>query len=184
MTGLRFPDPPLTDDAVWLRPWLEHDVTPAWRATQDELIPRFTRVPVNQTEEDVRRYVEEQEPARQAGEALSFVIADACRDEFLGAISLLRFDWREHRGEVGYWVASWARRRGTATRAVMLLSRWALHDLGLTRLASHADIDNEASQKVAERCGIIREGVLRSYEERSGRRHDLVVFSLLPDDLR
>jgi RimJ/RimL family protein N-acetyltransferase len=183
MTELRFPDPPLADDSIRLRPWSEADVDAAFRATQDALIPRFTRVPENQTEDGLRRFVTGQEPAREAGEALPLAIADAETDELLGSISLLRFEWPERRGEVGYWLAPWARGRGVATRAVRLLSRWALIELGLARLALHADIDNEASQRVAERCGFTREGVLRSFEERKGRRYDLVVFSLLPGDL-
>jgi RimJ/RimL family protein N-acetyltransferase len=183
MTELRFPDPTLADDRIRLRPWSEADVDPAFRATQDALIPRFTRVPENQTEEDVRRFVEGREPARKAGEALPLVIEDAQTDELLGSISLLRFEWPERRGEVGYWLAPWARGRGAATHAVRLLSRWALNELGLARLALLTDTDNRASQRVAERSGFSREGVLRSFEERKGRRYDLVVFSLLPGDL-
>lgn len=183
MTELRVPDPPLVDEVIRLRPWLEADLEAAYRATQDVLIPRFTRVPENQTKEQLRLYFGGQEPARKAGEALALAVADAATDEFLGSIALLRFEWGERRGEVGYWLAPWARGRGAASRAVRLLSRWALTELGLARLALHTDTHNHASQRVAERCGFTREGVLRSFEERKGRRYDNVVFSLLPADL-
>jgi hypothetical protein len=53
MTHLPFPDPPLADDPIRLRPWSETDADATFRATQDPLIPRFTRVPERQTEEDV-----------------------------------------------------------------------------------------------------------------------------------
>jgi len=183
MPKLPFPDPPPADDLIRLRPWREADVKPAHRATQDALIPRFTSVPLNQSEENVRRYFAGQEPARKAGEALTLAIADARSDTFLGTIALLRLEWAHGRGEVGYWVAPWARRRGVATRAVGMLSRWALRELDLGRLALLTDIDNEASQAVARRCGFQREGVLRAFERREdGRRHDLVVFSLLAED--
>lgn len=184
MTALPLPDPPLADDLVRLRPWSQADVHAAFRATQDALIQRFTRVPENQTEADVRRFFEGREPARRIGEALTLVIADARSDDLLGVISLLRLEWEQRRGEIGYWVAPWVRGRGVATRATRLLSRWALRDLGLARVALHTDTDNEASQKVAERCGFAREGVLRSYEQRKGSRHDFVVFSLVREDLR
>jgi RimJ/RimL family protein N-acetyltransferase len=183
MPELRFPDPELIDEVVRLRPWRETDVNPAHRATQDPLIPRFTSVPERQSEADVRRFFDGLEPARKEGERLTLAIADARTDEFLGAISLLRFDWSARRGEIGYWLAPWARGRGATTRAVRLLSRWALTELGLGRLALHTDTGNVASQRVAERSGFTREGVLRSFEMREGRRYDLVVFSLLPDEL-
>jgi RimJ/RimL family protein N-acetyltransferase len=183
MTHLPFPDPPLADDPIRLRPWSETDADATFRATQDPLIPRFTRVPERQTEEDVRGFLASRGPAREAGEELGLAIADAQTGELLGAISLLRFEWPERRAEIGYWLAPWARGRGVATRAVRLLSRWALTDLGLARLALHADADNESSQRIAERCGFTREGVLRSFEELKGRRRDVVVFSLIPGDL-
>lgn len=180
---LRLPDPPLRDDAVLLRPWTQDDVDDAWRATQDPLIARFTRIPPNQSVDDVRRFIAAHEPARRAGEGLELAIADAETGAFLGAVGLLRLEWDERRGEIGYYVAPWARGRGVAGRAVMLLSRWALTHAGLARLALFTNTDNPASQRVAERCGFVREGVLRSVEERDGRRDDLVLFSLLPADL-
>jgi RimJ/RimL family protein N-acetyltransferase len=78
-----------------------------------------------------------------------------------------------------------ARGRGVATRAVLLIARWAIRDCGLRRLQLRADIANAASQRVAEKAGFKREGVLRSvrYSERQGRRVDFAVFSLLPDEL-
>ena len=183
MTRLPFPDPPLADELIRLRPWTQADAGDACTATQDPLILHHTHVPAGQSEDDLRRFIDEREPRRLAGDELGFVIAAAGDDAFLGCVSLLRFDWPDRRGEIGYYLAEWGRGRGVMTRAVRLLSRWALEDLGLARLEVIADIDNAPSQAVAERCGFTREGVLRSYEERNGRRVDVVLFSLLPQDL-
>jgi len=49
------------------------------------------------------------------------------------------------------------------------------------QLSTH--VDNPASQRVAERAGFRREGVLRSWEELRGSRVDLVMFSLVAADL-
>jgi len=183
MGELRLPDPPLRDDVVRLRPWCEEDVEHAHRAIQDPLISRFTRVPAGETVEQLREFVAGHAAARIAGDGLELAITGAETDVFLGAIGLLRLEWSERRGEIGYYLAPEARGRGVATRAVRLLSRWALTQAGLARLALQADTDNHASQRVAERCGFTREGVLRSVEERNGQRHDLVMFSLLAAEL-
>ena len=42
---------------------------------------------------------------------------------------------------------------------------------------------NEASQRLAESAGFTREGTLRRYRTRHGEREDLIMFSLLPEDL-
>jgi RimJ/RimL family protein N-acetyltransferase len=86
-------------------------------------------------------------------------------------------------GGVGYWLLQEGRGKGLATRSVWLISRWALRELELSRLSLTTEPSNERSQRVAERSGFVREGVLRSYAEIAGRRVDCVVFSLLPADL-
>jgi RimJ/RimL family protein N-acetyltransferase len=89
-----------------------------------------------------------------------------------------------YRGRIGYWVARHARGAGICTRALRLLSRWALIDLELARLDLITDPDNRASQRVAEKVGYRREGVLRSHlRHPDGRMRDSVIFSLLPGDL-
>jgi RimJ/RimL family protein N-acetyltransferase len=183
MPELRYPDPPLADDVVRLRPWSDADVDAAHAATQDPLIPRFTRIPEQQTKAQLRAFIADRDARRIAGEVLACVIADPRSDALLGSVALMRFDWDEHRAEIGYWLAPQARGRGVATRAVALLARWALRELGLARLAITTDVDNLPSQAVAERCGFTREGVLRAFQERNGRRFDVVMYSLLPEDL-
>ena len=86
---------------------------------------------------------------------------------------------------IGYWCVPGARGRGLTTRALRLLSRHALEDLGVQRLELITDPDNHASQRVAEKVGFRREGVLRSHLlHPDGRRRDSVMFSLLPGELR
>ncbi len=180
---LPLPDPPLEDGRVRLRVWTEADLGPANRATQDPRIHHFTGVPSSPTPEQTRAFFDAQRSLREAGSELTLAIADSRDDSFLGTISLLRFEWQARRAEIGYWVAPWARGRGVATSAVRLLSRWALRELGLARLALHTHPDNHASQHVAERAGFIREGALRSFDTRGDQPRDIIVFSLLPGDL-
>jgi RimJ/RimL family protein N-acetyltransferase len=90
-----------------------------------------------------------------------------------------------YRGRIGYWIAAPARGHGVCTRALRVLSRWALDELGLRRLDLITDPDNVASQRVAEKVGFQREGVMRSHLlHPDGRLRDSVMFSLLPGELR
>jgi RimJ/RimL family protein N-acetyltransferase len=54
----------------------------------------------------------------------------------------------------------------------------------MARVQIYADVTNAGSQRVAERAGFVREGVLRSHSQLKGERFDSVIFSLLPADLR
>ena len=90
-----------------------------------------------------------------------------------------------YKATVGYWVAAASRGQGVCTRALRVLSRHALETLELQRVDLVTDPDNAASQRVAEKVGFRREGVLRAHlRHPDGRIRDSVMFSLLPRELR
>jgi RimJ/RimL family protein N-acetyltransferase len=156
--SIPLPDPPPAAGGVRLRPWREADLPAALRGTHDPLVPRFTRIPENNTMENLRAHLWSHGSERESGEALHLAIADAASDEFLGAISLLRFAWDEARCEVGYWLAPEGRGRGAATAGARLIADWALASLPVERVEIRTHPENAASQRVAERAGFAREG--------------------------
>jgi RimJ/RimL family protein N-acetyltransferase len=164
---------------VTLRRFREDDVPALTEACQDPEIPRWTNVPSPYTEEDARVFIHD--TLRGDREEMSLAIADARTDELLGAIGLrLRAPGL---AEIGYWLAAPARGRGAATRAARLICQWAFAEMPLARMQLHTLPGNEASERVAERAGFTREGVLRSFGEMKGRRVDITMFSLLPGEL-
>ena len=60
---------------------------------------------------------------------------------------------------IGYFLLPVARGRGLATRAVRLMGKWLIAERGATTLRLFTDPANEASQRVAERCGFTRIGL-------------------------
>jgi RimJ/RimL family protein N-acetyltransferase len=164
----------LEDDVVRLRPFEESDVPAIVDACQDPEIPRWTAVPSSYTEADARAWL-------ASDEEESFAVVDRASGELLGSIGVRYLDGGI--GEVGYWVKREARGRGVATRALGLVARWALVKKRLGRFQLRADVANEPSQRVAEKAGFVREGVLRSALAFKDERHDVVMYSLVPDDL-
>jgi RimJ/RimL family protein N-acetyltransferase len=153
-----------------------------YQACQDPEIPRWTVVPSPYSEADAHAFVAGQRERQRTGEAAPMAIVNADGGEFLGSIEVTLLDWRSGRGEIGYWVAAAARRRGIALRAVRLVSQWAFSELRIERLELLVEPENGPSQGVAEAAGYTREGTLRSYRPMKGRRPDFIVFSLLPGD--
>ncbi|MEV5752372.1 GNAT family protein [Actinoallomurus sp. NPDC052308] len=186
MPTLSFPDPPLADGIVALRPWRRSDAPQRFAGFSDPLCLRFSWPFVEPfTEAHVVESFDEQEDARLRGEELDLAIVDATDpDHVWGRVSMYDVDLGEARAAVACWLASHARGRGVATRALRLLARWAFDSLALARLELTCAPDNVASQRVAESCGFVREGVLRSHIQFKGERRDTVVFSLLPGELR
>jgi len=104
-------------------------------------------------------YLAAKREAWAEGTGASFAICDATLpDTCLGQVFIEQDD--DGRGSVGYWL------------------------LEESRGKLHTDQENVASQRVAERAGFTREGVLRAYNgRRDGTRADALVYSLLPQDL-
>jgi RimJ/RimL family protein N-acetyltransferase len=164
----------LEDDAILLRAYTEDDVPALVAALNDREISRWTRIPFPYTEEDAREFL-------RSRTETAFAVTDKRTGELLGGIGL-RLP-AEGIGEVGYWVRREARGRGVATRALLLISRWALEDQRLVRVQLTAEPGNVASQRVAEKAGYVREGLLRRFLSIGGERRDCVIYSLLPGDL-
>ena len=175
-SGLSCPDRPLSDGAVELRPIEKRDVGLVERAASDPEIRRRFGLSRDRPSEYLARFRD----AARGGSAAAFVICDVGGESF-GVVTVELGN--AGKGQVGYWLLPEGRGEGRATRAVRLTARWALSQPGVARLELSTDPENTASQRVAERSGFRREGVLRSYHEVGGRREDAVFFSLLPGEL-
>lgn len=183
MIPLLLPDPQLADERVVLRALAEGDVAGVVEACQDPLIQRFTRVPESYGEVQARAFIGGAPDRRAHGLSLELAIAGASDARLAGVIGLVRDRWDAERAEVGYWVAPQARGAGLASRALALLSRWALAEAGFARIDLQAALSNPGSIRVAERCGYVREGRLRRAWYRGEEREDMALFSLVDGDL-
>jgi RimJ/RimL family protein N-acetyltransferase len=175
---LRPPDPPLRDELVELRPWLYRDVPAIVVACNDPEIARWTTVPSPYSEEDARAWLQRCETAWADG-AAPLAVVERASGELAAAITL----WVHSRtGELGYWAAPDYRGLGYVPRAVRLVCTWAFDELQLPRVQLGTFPGNAASERVAEKCGFMREGVLRAWMEQRGERRDVTMWSLLPGD--
>lgn len=169
----------LRDGELLLRPWTEDDVDALIAGCNDpEVAHWIPTIPHPYTREDALAFIRgEVRPEHQA-------LAIELSGQVVGGIGI-GLNSHEYRATMGYWVAAEARGQGICTRALRLLTRHALEELELQRVDLVTDPDNLASQRVAEKVGFQREGVLRAHlRHPDGRIRDSVMFSLLPGELR
>jgi ribosomal-protein-alanine N-acetyltransferase len=170
------PDLPLNDGVVALRGVADRDLEAVGRVFGDPAWIRWFG-PGHSADEHIARVQKDW----GEGSEIWFAICDAGGDEYLGEVAVRPEAYS--RAIVEYWLVAEGRGGGRATRAVRLASAWALGPGGIARLQLWTEPENLASQRVAERSGYRREGVLRKYDEIGGRRVDSVMYSLLPEDL-
>jgi len=178
---LAFPDPPLAEGGVILRRMEDDDIGWITVACGDRKLSRYVpAIPYPYSEADARAFAEHAARGWMEGGQAVFVIAQAPGRQGLGMISLHLFATDPGLAEVGYWLRREARGHGAATTAVRLVAGWAFGELGIRRLNLQTAPENLASQRVAERAGFTREGLLRAWLPTAGGRRDSVMFSLLP----
>jgi RimJ/RimL family protein N-acetyltransferase len=174
---LSFPEAGVTDGEVLLRFPTADDV--------DGLLPAFTD-PEMRDAGNLPAFDREQMLAvlphlatmATAGRLLPMTAVDPATGEIVGGANLHHLDAERSIVEIGYWVLPHARGRGFGTRIARLLAEHAF-GLGVERVAAYVNVGNVASERVLERAGYTREGVVRSMPVPSGRRVDKTLFSLL-----
>lgn len=98
--------------------------------------------------------------------------------EALGRVSL--FVRREGVGEIGVIVRADAQGKGLTSEALRLVMAHGFTELGLHRIEADIDPDNHSSLRLFERCGFVREAVLRdNWKTHIGIR-DSVIMAAFP----
>jgi RimJ/RimL family protein N-acetyltransferase len=164
-------DPPLSDGLVMLRPPDERDLAAIDLGIHDPDVVRWFGRPASSAAD-----VLAENRTRWADGSPTFSICEM-DGECVGHAWVNLGTNDASIGYVGYWLLPNARGRGLATRAVRLLSEWAVHHLGLT-LRLVTELGNERSQRVAERSGFRRSAILPGRGEIDGRPVDQVLYTL------
>lgn len=160
-----------------LRPWALGDVDNVFAYAQDPEWSRFLRLlPVPYTRPDAERFLARQLLANPTEHVAWAMELDG---RAIGGIDL-RFNFASALAEIGYSLARVHWRRGLCTeaaRAVIDMTFTAYPDLN--RIHARADNRNTASQRVMEKLGMTREGVLRMSRVERGEALDEVWYAIL-----
>ncbi|MCB5168829.1 GNAT family N-acetyltransferase [Streptomyces bambusae] len=165
------------DGGLLLRPWEDADAPAFLSAYADEETRRWhTRRPDG--EPQVREWFEayRRDWEREAGGHWAIT-----RDGggVLGRIALRGWDFDDGIADAAYWVLPAARGAGTASRALLALSTWAVEEIGFHRLELDHSTRNHASCRVATKAGYLLEGTKRSAARHDDGRHDMHLHALV-----
>jgi RimJ/RimL family protein N-acetyltransferase len=150
------------------------------RMADDETVAAHTPFPHPLPPGFGTQWLARYDAARAEGTREAFAVLDG--DELVGIAVAPRIDTTAREVELGYVVARSARGRGIATAALGSLTRWAFDEWRAARVYLRINTGNEASRRVAVRCGYTYEGTLRSTWFKDDLRVDTEIWSRLPDD--
>jgi ribosomal-protein-serine acetyltransferase len=132
---------------------------------------------------EAMRFLRDSGAAWAEGRAFDFAIrARGEADRHIGNISVWPTSQRERAGEIGYWVRSDAAGAGIATEAAALVTDVAFNELGMHRVTLRIAVGNRASERVAEKLGYVKEGLLREEVLVRGSWLDHTLWAMLEGD--
>jgi ribosomal-protein-alanine N-acetyltransferase len=156
------PPPTLETPRLRLRAPVAGDAEAIFEAyTQDIQVARYTTWAPHRSLGETRKFLEQHcEAGRKAGTVFSWLITLSDGGHAAGMID---FRLAACRAEVGYVLARRYWGRGLMTEAAGAVVEWVIAQPEIHRVWATVDLENVASQRVLEKVGMIREGVLRRW---------------------
>lgn len=182
------PTDPRHTPRLELRPFRRRDldaVVEAIEASMDDLelwLPWANR---SYGRSETNRFLRESVSAWSDGRAFDFAIRTReDPDLHLGNISVWPTSRRERAGEIGYWIRSSLTGKGIATEAAARVAQVGFEELELHRITLRIAVGNRPSERVAEKLGFTKEGLLRKEVLVRGRWMDHTLWAMLEDEFR
>ena len=100
----------------------------------------------------------------------------------IGSCGLLNKVPQHYRSEIGFELSKDHWGKGIANEALAAVIHYGFEQLNLQRIQALIEPPNLSSQKLVEKNGFIKEGLLRNYEYTCGKFDDLFMYSLIKQD--
>lgn len=175
-----------TDSVITVRPFQTEDAPEVHAAVgESQNHPSFWLIDLKGlTLFDVQEYIDAQPETWNEDKAYNFTILESSSNKILGGCGLSLINRRHRFCSLYFWIRTSAAGNGYATRAVVLMARFAFESLGMQRMEIMIEPENLAGLRVVEKAGAISEGYLRNRLFHHGESKDAVIFSLVPEDLQ
>ena len=163
---------------IKLRPYQLSDVDDFMEWACDDQVIRRSRLRYYTSREDALDYL------REVAIPHPWYRAICLEDRPIGFICVKPGSDNEIcRGHISYALGSKYWNRGITTMAVkMVISRVFEEFSGMERLEGYVNVETKASQRVLEKVGFQKEGVLRKYVIVHGKTIDVIMYSFLRTD--
>lgn len=104
------------------------------------------------------------------------------KNEIIGSCGFFNMIPQHYRTEIGYELHRNYWRQGIASEALEAIVRYGFESMNIQRMEALIEPLNISSQRLAEKQGFLREGLLRSYEFTRDKFDDLYMYALLKQE--
>lgn len=115
---------------------------------------------------------------------LRFIIAERASDEAVGTVILSDIDRINGTAEIHIKLRAESRCKGFGSDCVRTLVGYAVNELRLNCIYANILEYNTASRLMFEKCGFVREGIMRERVYKNGKYVNVLAYSILRDEIR
>lgn len=171
--------PLLEGERIRLRAFRDDDLHDLFAVHSDPEVMRYWSFPVWTELEQARPRLESAMTGSDPTRLLCWAMTKRDDDRLIGGVTMYDINPEQGRAEIGYSLGSAHWGQGLAKEALQLVLGHAFGALHLRRVEADIDPRNEASVRLIERLGFVREGVLRERWLVAGDLQDSALYGLL-----
>lgn len=147
----------------------------------DERVTRFLNWEPYNSVEEVEAFVRGVISSYQNPDTYNWAITHD--GEMIGAISAYAINERDCNCEVGYNIGYDYWNKGIMTEAMSAVITYLFDEVNMHRILAKHDVENPASGKVMQKCGMIYEGTFRKYyRHEDGNYSDSMLYGVLKEE--
>lgn len=175
--------PTLTTDRLVLRKISISDAEDMYDYSKDSGVTQYLLWEPHPDTIYTEQYIHYLQERYAVGDYYDFAIECKETGKMIGTVGFTSFDLPNHSAEVGYVVSPVYQGKGYATEALQRVISFGFHVCGLVRISAVCMKENTASLRVMEKCGMKREGLLRSAVYAKGKMNDVYLSAIIREDL-
>lgn len=169
-------------EKVILRAYRREDVTLAQQYLNDAETKKYLMpgIPYPMTLEEEYKWYEAQSAFK---DTYNFAIEAKEEGIYIGGCGINKIDWKNSVATVGIFIgdkAYWG--KGYGTDAMKVLMKFIFEQMNVNKIKLFVYSFNSRAVKSYEKCGFVKEGILRQEIFRDGKYHDEYVMGILRDE--
>lgn len=166
-------------EKVRLREYRKEDMKQAQDFINDPEVKSLLNpgIPFLYTYEDQLKWFENNSATK---DTYSFAIETIADSKYIGGCGINDVDWKNSVATVGIFIGDkkyWS--KGYGTDAMKTLISFIFNEMNMNKVKLHVYSFNPRAIKSYEKCGFIKEGVLRQEIFRKGKYYDEIIMGLL-----
>ncbi|HWO74634.1 MAG TPA: GNAT family protein [Bacillus sp. (in: firmicutes)] len=174
--------PILETDRLILRQVTKDDASSLLKYLSDQEVMKYVGLEPFKSIEDALDEISWYQSIFEKKTGIRWGITIKNNGEVIGSCGFLKVVSQHYRSEIGFELSREYWGKGIASEAFEAIIRYGFEEMNLQRIEALIEPPNIPSQKLVERHGFIREGLLRNYEFTGGKFDDLYMYSLLKQD--